>query len=34
MNGDQPINRYVTWHHDGLCYNGKNRLPEYDLFFE
>ena len=33
-NGDQPINRYVTWHHDGLCYNGKNRLPEYDLFFE
>ncbi len=34
MNGDKPLNRFVTWHHDGLCYNGKNRLPEYDLFFE
>lgn len=34
MKGDMPINRYVTWHHDGACYNGKQRLPQYDLYFD
>lgn len=34
MKGDQRINRFVSWHHDGLCYNGKQRLPEFDLFFD
>ena len=33
MKGNEPINRFVSWHHDGLCYNGKQRLPEYDLSF-
>lgn len=30
----KPKNRFVSWHHDGLCYNGKQRLPEYDLYFD
>ena len=34
MNGDKPINRFVSWHHDGACYSGKQRLPEYDLHFD
>lgn len=30
----KTTHRCVMWHSDGLCYVGKERLPEFDIIFD